>query len=99
VVLTARGVYRGHDGLQELACLLNEELPEAEIKYRTTLIEGDLAFLEWTAKSATAHVEDGADSFVIREGRIVSARWCSRPVSGRPARNPETASSSAGPGS
>jgi hypothetical protein len=72
VVLTGRGVYRGHEGLQKLARLLREELPEARIEYRTTLIEGDVAFLEWTAASATARVEDGADSFVIREGQIVA---------------------------
>lgn len=72
VVLTGRGVYHGHDGLQKLVEQLREELPDARFEYRTTLIEGEVAFLEWAATSATARVEDGADSFVIREGRIVA---------------------------
>lgn len=50
VVLTGRGVYRGHD-------------------YLTQLVEGDVAFLEWTARVDRARVDDGADSYVIRNGR------------------------------
>lgn len=72
VILSRRGIHRGHDGLLELARLLRQELPDAKIDYRTALVEGDVAFLEWTADSAGAHVRDGADSFLIREGLIVA---------------------------
>jgi hypothetical protein len=30
-----------------------------------------MAFLEWSATSEQARVEDGADSFLIRHGRIL----------------------------
>lgn len=33
---------------------------------------GRFAFLEWTATETGAKVEDGADSFVIEDGKIVA---------------------------
>ena len=72
VVLTGRGAYRGRDGLEYLAGVLREELPDGAFEYRTKLVEGQTAFLEWTARSGSARVDDGADSFFIRDGRIVA---------------------------
>lgn len=72
VVMTGWGVYHGEAGIRELADMLERELPEPEFQYTTELVEGDVAFLEWTGKSATAgtKVTDGADTFVIVDGRI-----------------------------
>lgn len=72
VVLTGRGVYRGHDGLRQLAELLRNELPQSTFEYRTRLVAGEMAFLEWSGRSAQAEVDDGADSYLIRDGRIVA---------------------------
>lgn len=72
VVLTASGVFRGHDGLRQLAQRLREELPEAVFEYKNLLVEGELGFLEWSARGSGAEVEDGADSYLIRDGRIVA---------------------------
>lgn len=72
VILTGRGVYRGRDGLMYLADLLRKELPGARFEYQTRLVEGEVAFLEWTASADGVKVEDGADSFVIRDGRIIA---------------------------
>ncbi len=72
VVLTGGGVFRGHDGLRQLAERLRKELPDATFDYRTRLVEGEVGFLEWSARSANACVDDGADSYVIRGGRIVA---------------------------
>jgi len=36
------------------------------------LVEGELGFLEWSARGSGAEVEDGADSYLIRDGRIVA---------------------------
>ena len=71
IVLTGRGVFCGHDGLRQLAELLRRELPNCTFGYHTRLVEGDVAFLEWTARADGARVDDGADSYVIRNGRIV----------------------------
>jgi hypothetical protein len=40
--------------------------------YKNRLIEGRVAFLEWTSESEHACVRDGADSFVIENGWIVA---------------------------
>lgn len=72
VVLTGRGVYRGHDGLRQLAQLLREELGEATFEYRTRLVEGEMGFLEWSARGERGQVQDGADSYLIRDGRIIA---------------------------
>lgn len=65
------GVFRGHGGVRELSRKLQEQLPNCTFRDGTQLVVDDLAFLEWTATSDAGQVRDGADSFVIRDGRIV----------------------------
>lgn len=72
VALTGRGAFHGHAGLRDLARMLNEELPSGEWEYRARLVEGNVAFLEWSVDSGEAVVDDGADSFVIVDGKVVA---------------------------
>lgn len=72
VILINSGEYRGHDGVRKLAAQLAHEMPEAKFEYTTKLVSGRFAFLEWTGSSKTATVQDGADSFVIENGKIVA---------------------------
>jgi hypothetical protein len=73
VVLTNRGTFRGHDGVIELAQMLGEELPERRaFEYTYTSVEGKMAFLEWTYEDSHARVRDGADSYLIEDGKIVA---------------------------
>lgn len=58
--------------MRQLARLLREQLPNMRFQYRTVLVEGEVGFLEWTADADGAKVEDGADSYVIHDGRIVA---------------------------
>ncbi len=58
--------------MRRLAQLLREERNDATFGSRTRRVEGEMAFLEWTARSERAMVEDGADSFCIRNGLIVA---------------------------
>jgi hypothetical protein len=71
VLLTSDGISRGHDGLRDQAAKMQRELPNCTFHYETRL-EGELAFLEWTAEADGARVRDGADSYLIRDGRIVA---------------------------
>lgn len=71
VVLTGFGTYRGRAGVEGLAALLDRQLPGARFTYTTRLVEGEVAYLEWTAEADGARVRHGADSFVIRDGWIV----------------------------
>lgn len=72
VVLARDGVHRGHEGLRRLAERLRREVPNMRIAYKTKVIEGEVGFLEWTARGDGAQIEDGADSYVIRSGLIVA---------------------------
>jgi hypothetical protein len=72
VILDRRGIFRGREGARELARMLEQELPKAPYFYTNRLIEGRVAFLEWTSEAEHARVRDGADSFVIENGWIVA---------------------------
>ncbi|GAA1577707.1 MULTISPECIES: nuclear transport factor 2 family protein [Kribbella] len=73
VVLINRGTFRGHDGVRELALMLAGELPEHEaFEYTYVVTDGRMGFLEWTYQDSTVRVRDGADSYLIEDGRIVA---------------------------
>lgn len=70
VLLTLTGVFRGHDGLRASAAELQRYFPDGAYEYDVRLVEGDVAFLSWKGRSSAGHVRDGADTFVIRNGKI-----------------------------
>ena len=72
VVFMADGIYHGLDDVRRLARRLEEELPEAQFEYTTVLAEGEVGYLEWAADADGAAVTDGADTFVIRDGKVVA---------------------------
>jgi len=73
VVLINRGTFRGHDGVRQLAQMLLAELPEHRpFQYTYVAVEGRVGFLEWTYEDSTVCVRDGADSYLIEEGKIVA---------------------------
>jgi hypothetical protein len=73
VILTSRGTFHGHDGVMQLAQMLGEELPDHEaFQYTYTSVEGRMAFLEWAYEDRTTRVRDGADSYLIEDGKIVA---------------------------
>jgi hypothetical protein len=65
-------VYRGQDGVRECARQLRQDIGDAKATYKTARVEGDVAFLEWAIHDNGVVVEDGVDTFVIRNGRIVT---------------------------
>jgi hypothetical protein len=73
VILINRGTFRGHEGVRELARMLGEELPEHHaFEYTYRAVEGRMAFLEWAYEDANVRVRDGADSYLIEDGKIVA---------------------------
>jgi hypothetical protein len=73
VVLMNRGTFRGHEGVRELAYMLAEELPEhTAFQYTYTAVEGKMGFLEWAYEDSTTRIRDGADSYLIEDGKIVA---------------------------
>lgn len=73
VVVLMRGeAHHGHEGIRGLARLLRQELPDASFEYRSCVVAREFGFLEWSGRGDQAYVEDGADSYVIREGKIIA---------------------------
>lgn len=71
VVLGDYGVHRGYAGMHDLDRLLQQQVPNARFSYLDVQVDGELGFLRWTAEGDGAWIEDGADSYLIRDGRIV----------------------------
>jgi hypothetical protein len=72
LVIAKGQVFHGYDAMRDLAHQLERELPTAKYDYVTKLVDGDVCFLEWTAEDKTTRVRDGADTFVVRDGKIVA---------------------------
>ncbi len=71
VVLTGSGIYHGHEGVMNCADELARLVGGGSFRYDETLVCEEYAYLEWSAVGDSADVADGADSFVVSDGRIV----------------------------
>jgi hypothetical protein len=69
VFITPGGVLWGREGVKEGIGALLADLPDADWELKPQFA-GEVLFLEWSATSATARVEDGVDTFVFRDGLI-----------------------------
>jgi hypothetical protein len=59
--------------MRRMARKLREELPQASFTYEATTVAGRFALLEWTGRSRSgAYVDDGVDSYVVEDGRIIA---------------------------
>ena len=73
VILINRGQFHGYEGVRQLAYMLGEELPEhRSFEYTYRAVEGRMAFLEWAYEDENVRVRDGADSYLIENGKIVA---------------------------
>ena len=73
MILINRGTFRGHEGVRQLARMLSEELPEhSSFEYTYKAVEGKMGFLEWAYEDTNVRVKDGADSYLIEDGKIVA---------------------------
>lgn len=61
----------GRDAIRESAERLLQQMPNGKYEYLAKHVYGEYAFLLWRGESDNAVLENGADSFVIRDGRIV----------------------------
>jgi hypothetical protein len=71
VLLTNYGVFHGRNGMKEAADLLEEQLPGGNYDYKLKLCHDELCFLHWAGKSEISVIPDGADSYLIKNGKIV----------------------------
>jgi hypothetical protein len=72
VVMSARDVFRGHDGVRESAHLLWSAVSDGgDYEYESVLVDDRFALLEWRARTDEFAVNCGVDSYVIEDGVIV----------------------------
>ncbi|WP_046471357.1 nuclear transport factor 2 family protein [Allosalinactinospora lopnorensis] len=69
VFITPDGILRGRESIKKGIGALLADLPDADWELKPQFA-GEVLFLEWSATSPTAHVEDGVDTFVFRDGFI-----------------------------
>ncbi|MDO5575546.1 MAG: nuclear transport factor 2 family protein [Fibrobacter sp.] len=70
VLVSSYGTFYGKEGIRRAFALSEVLIPEASFLYITKSWYGEVAFLEWQAHSDKTYVDDGADTFVIKNGRI-----------------------------
>lgn len=70
-IITLEGIFRGHDGVRENARRLRHYFPGAKFEFPVKFVAGRFALLEWRAHHKSTATQDGSDSFVIEDGRIV----------------------------
>lgn len=71
LILSSTGVYRGHDGLQRFWRELDDAVPSARFAYAEPRSDGEAAMVEWQARGRDTYVDDGVDSYLVRDGRII----------------------------
>jgi len=74
VFFTQNGLLRGVDAIRPLFQALLAEFgkPGARFDMKEQLIEGDHAYILWTAETPDNSYELGTDTFVVRNGKIVA---------------------------
>jgi hypothetical protein len=70
VLLSARGVLRGHEGVRTSAAFLYEAGAGHEYRYHLTVADDRMAMLEWSATGHDTRIVDGVDSYLIEDGLI-----------------------------
>ncbi len=70
VLLSARGVLRGYEGVRASAAFLYEAAAGHEYCYHLTVADDRMAMLEWSATGHETRIVDGVDSYLIEDGMI-----------------------------
>ena len=74
VFFTPDGALRGIDEIRPLfqAMIAEFQKPGAAFNMKQQFVEGDYAYILWTAETADNLYELGTDTFVVRDGKIVA---------------------------
>jgi ketosteroid isomerase-like protein len=74
VLFTSDGPLKGADAMRPLFQTLIAEFgkPGATFSMKQQSVEGDYAYILWTAQTADNVYELGTDTFVVRDGKIVA---------------------------
>ena len=80
VLFTKDGALKGADAIRPLFEALIAEFakPGAKFDLKQQLVEGDYAYILWTAITADNVYEVATDTFVVREGKIVAQSFAAK---------------------
>lgn len=80
VMLTADGPLRGRGEIEPMFRAMIEEFakPGATFTMKQQLVDGDHAFIVWTAETADNVYEFATDTFVVRDGKIVAQSYAAQ---------------------
>ena len=83
VMFTPTGVVRGPDGMTPLFQGFFAEFakPGARFDLQLQSVEGDVAYILWTAETADNTYELGTDTFVVRDGKILAQTFAVKATS------------------
>src|SRR5215467_3675937 len=80
VLFTPDGPLRGANAMRPLFMAMIAEFgkPGATFNMKRQFVEGDYAYILWTAETADNVYEVGTDTFVVRDGKIVAQSFTGR---------------------
>ena len=80
VLFTPDGPLRGHDAIRPLfqAMFVEFGKPGTAFSMKHQSIEGDYAYVLWTAETADNVYELGTDTLVVRDGKIVAQSFAGK---------------------
>jgi ketosteroid isomerase-like protein len=80
VLFTADGPLRGTDAMRPLFQAMIAEFgkPGAAFRMKQQTVEGDYAYILWTAETAENVYEVATDTFVVRDGKIVAQSFAGK---------------------
>ncbi len=68
-IITPAGVMQGRDAIGAYFAELFRIVPKASWTVKTSFVD-NILFLEWTADSDRASINDGVDTFILHDGLI-----------------------------
>ena len=80
VLFTPGGPLNGSDAIRPLFQAMFAEFgkPGATFSMKQQFVEGDYAYILWTAETADNVYEVGTDTFVVRDGKIVAQSFAGK---------------------
>ena len=80
VMFTPDGPLRGADAMRPLFQAMIAEFgkPGAAFRLKRQSVDGEYAYIVWTAETADNVYEVGTDTFVVRDGKIVAQSFAGK---------------------
>ena len=80
VLLTKDGILKGNEAIRHLFETFIAEFakPGTKLNRKQQLVDGDYAYVVWTAETTDNVYEMATDTFVVREGKIVAQSFTAK---------------------